>query len=364
MAIKKMSSQDFNDILKNATDKIQSVSEEMTTIKNDIQKKLAVIQYEQEYLGYQNSKIVSASPKEDSFLFLNTGKNDGLYEGFSNVVHAAYKNTPINIFNLRVSGGTKDYFRDEANVIINGIQDEYFKNILKADTIADKEIFFEEYKAKTAIKTQSEGSIIEEKQDRTIITIERNEANAIGTSSFNVIEIDPYLYRSFDFEKIEVFTDDSEKPAAVISDVKNVGKTRIILDKKYVFKKVVFTVAHNYSISKNGEKIHPFGIKHLFFLEADFRKDSYIVVPYHSEEYINDVDNSIQVTTATGTRMSTVDDEGIEIYLSYDYGMLSNPQEASTIIKKPIARNLKNIYFKIPLRMESIVGYNFTINTR
>ena len=36
MAIKKMSSQDFNDILKNATDKIQSVSEEMTTIKVNI----------------------------------------------------------------------------------------------------------------------------------------------------------------------------------------------------------------------------------------------------------------------------------------------------------------------------------------
>lgn len=363
MAIPKMSSQEFNNILKNATDKIQTISEEMTAIKNDVQKKLTVIAYEQEYLGYMNEELSFAAERDDNFIFLNNGKFKGLYEGYSNVVHCAYKNTPINIFNLRVSGGTQDYFRDEIKVRINDIEDDYFKNILKADTITDKEIFFEEYEASYAINTREDGTIVNEVNDVTTIEIERDEASAIGTSKFNVIEIDPYLYRSFDIESIEVYSD-GEEPEVTISDIKNVGKTRFILDKKYVFKKVIFKVKHKYSVDKSVNKIFPFGLKHIFFLEADFRNDSYIIMEYTSEDYINDIDNAIEVVTSTNTRISTMEEEGLEVYLFYVNGVLQTQQEPSGTIKKPIARNIKTIYIKAPLSGESLIGYRFTIRTR
>lgn len=363
MAIQKMSSQDFNNILKNATNKIQTISEEMTAIKNNIQKKLTVIEYEQDYIEHMNEQLSFESDANGDFIFLNTGKFKGLYEGYSNVVHCAYKNTPINIFNLRVSNGTKDHFRDEAKVTINGVEDAYFKNILKSDSIQDKEIFFEEYAATATLMTLDNGSIVNKFNNTTTIVIERDETSAIGASKFNMIEIDPYLYRSFDIESIEIYTD-SDEPDVIIQDVKNVGKTRFILDKKYVFKKVVFKVNHNYSTEKLAEKVYPFGLKHIYFLEADFRSDSYIIMEYTSEDYINDIDNSIEVVTSTNTRTSTMEEEGLEAYLFYSNGVLQTRQEPSSTIKKTIARNIKTIYIKAPLKAEGLIGYRFTIRTR
>lgn len=364
MAIKKMTSQEYNNILKNATDKIEGISKEMKTIKNDMQKKVKIINYEQEYLNYLYERNINAIKEEDTFIFLNNNKHKGLYNGYSNVVHAYFKQTPINVFNLKVVNGQESYFRDEVTVTINDIEDDYFKNILKAETVKDKEIFFEEYDFESAINMTADNTPLQQVDNHSVISIEVNKDKVIGTSKFNIIEIDPYLYKSFDIDAIEIYTDETENPTTVVNNLNNVGKTRFILDKKYDFKKVIFRITHNYSTFSNGNVVYPFGIKHIFFLEADFRSDSYITLQYSSDDYIDDIKDKVTVMTATGERTSSLSEEGIRIFLSNNNGMLENEQEPSNDIKKPIARNIRDIFIKVPLKNEAIVGYKFTINKR
>lgn len=364
MAIKKMSSQEYNNILSNATNKIEDISKEMKSIKNDMTKKLTIIKHEQEYLSQLYDKTIYATQQDDTFVFLNNNKYEGLFNGYSSVVHAYFKQTPINVFNLKVVNGQESFFRDEVKVMINGIEDDVFKNILKADDVADKEIFFEEYEFNSAIKTLEDGTPYEEKGNQITIVVETDKAKAIGTSKFNIIEIDPYLYKSFNIEALNIYTDDSDVPTVTINNITKVGKTRFILDKKYEFKKVEFIIRTLYNSNINGTDVWPFGLKHLFFLEADFRNDSYIVVDYTSEDYIDEVKDSIEVVTSTGSRTSSLTEEGIRIFLSSNNGMLENEQEPSNDIKKPIARNLNTIYFHIPLKNEPIIGYKFSINKR
>lgn len=359
--IKKMSSQEYNEVLKKATDKVEAISEEMQNIKNDIYKKTLIIQHEQEYLNYIYDRASYATAQEDTFIFLNNNKYKGLYNGYSNVAHAYFKQTPLNIFNLKVVNGKESYFRDEVKVTINEIEDDYFKNILKADDVKDKQIFFEEYEFESAIKNLEDGTAIEVKDNLTTIEIEVDKSKAIGMSRFNIIEIDPYLYKSFDIETIEIHSGSS---VTEMNNIKNVGKTRFILDKKYEFNKVVLKIRHNYSTISSNKEIFPFGIKHLYFLEADFRSDSHIILEYSSDEYIDDVKDKIEVVTSTGTRISSLTEEGIRIFLSNNNGMLEHEQEPSNDIKKPIARNLKTIFLHVPLRNECIIGYKFYINKR
>lgn len=364
MAIKKMSSQEYNNILNEATNKIEDISKEMQSIRNDMTKKLAIIKHEHEYLSYLYDKTIYATQKDDTFVFLNNNKYQGLFNGYSSVVHAYFKQTPINVFNLKVVNGQESFFRDEVKVSINGVEDDAFKNILKAEDVNDKEIFFEEYDFNSAINTLEDGTPLESKDNLINITIETDKTKAIGTSKFNIIEIDPYLYKSFNIEALNIYTDDSNIPTVTMNNIEKVGKTRFILDKKYEFKKVEFVIRVLYNTVSNGKDVWPFGLKHLFFLEADFRNDSYIIIDYTSEDYIDEVKDSVEVITATGTRTSSLSEEGIRIFLSSSNGMLSNEQEPSNDIKKPIARNLNTIYFHIPLKNEPIIGYKFLINKR
>lgn len=364
MAIKKMSSQDYNNILKTATDKIENISNEMKAIKNDMQKKVAIINYEQEYLSFLYERNMYSLKEEDTFIFLNNNTHKGLYDGYSNVAHAHFKQTPINVFNLKVVNGKESFFRDEVKVTINDIEDDYFKNILKAETVKDKEIFFEEYEFETAINLTEDATPVKQINNHSVITIEVNKDKVIGTSKFNIIEIDPYLHKSFDIDSLEIYTDETDIPAVTLNNLKNVGKTRYILDKKYEFKKVVFRITHNYCTISSGKAVYPFGLKHIYFLEADFRNDSYITLHYSSDDYIDDIKDKVSVITATGERTSSLTEEGIRIFLSNNNGMLENEQAPSNEIKKPIARNIRDIFIRVPLKNESIIGYKFIINKR
>lgn len=364
MSIKKMSSQEYNKILSNAINKIEDISEKTRNIKDDMYTKVKIINHEQEYLNLLYEKSSFGIEQNDTFIFLNNGCNDGLYESYSNVVHAFFKQKPINIFNLKVTNGKESYFRDEVDVEINGVKDEFFKNILKANDVKGKEIFFEEYEFEKTISLTKDKHPIETINNHSTITISVDKNRVMGISKFNIIEIDPYLYKSFNIDAIEIYTDDLENPILTLNNIKEVGKTRFVLDKKYEFKKVVFKITHNYNTLVNGKNIFPFGIKHLFFLEADFRNDSYIIVNYKSDSFIDDIKDIVTVYTSTKSRESTLTEEGIKVFLSNTNGVLDDEQETSNDIKKPIARNLKEVFLQIPLRNEGIIGYSFMITKR
>lgn len=354
MAIPKMSSQDFNDILSKAENKINDMNENISSIKNNIDKKLLIIKHETEYLAETLSKMSYQKPHEDGVYVMLNNNYKGLYESYSNVIHAYFKKDPINIFNLKSVNFDVPYFRDEVLVSINGVSTDYYKNILKADGHPSKEIFFEEYSNKSILDKDSEGVSYTKENNTIELSIEVDKQKVIGVSKFNMIEIDPYLYQSFDIEAIDIYGENYDKPLLTTNKISKVGKTRIILDKKYDFKKVVFIITPKYTAVNNGENIKPFGLKHIYFYEADFRNDSYIIVKYDSPEFIDHVKNDLEIVTPYGNFSSTLKEEGIKIYLENNNGILENEQEPSMGIKKPIARNLKTVYFKIPIGNDSV----------
>ena len=379
--IKEMSSHDFNNILIESNDKIEQMNVSITDIKNNIGKKLLIINHENEYLNHcldsmlfkQQENIDNGSNSKGNVFLLLNNNHKGLYETYSNVVHAFFKKEPLNIFNLKSVTNPKPYFRDEVLVSINGVTTDYYKNILIADNHEKKQIFFEEYLDNSKIEKNSKEESFINKNNTITLSIEVDKQKVIGVSKFNMIEIDPYLYKSFDIEKIDIYGEDYEKPLHTSEKIENVGKTRIILDKKYNFKKVTFTITPKYSLIKNGEEILPFGLKHIYFYEADFRNDSYIVIKYESKNFIDHVKNEMKVVTPYSTYSSTLKEQKIKIYLEEKDGVLENEQEPSQNIKKPIARNLKKIYIKVPIGneiqgndnyRESLIALNLSIENR
>lgn len=370
--IPKMSSQDFNKILEDCKEAIDRTRLDIKDIKDDINIKTTITDHEIEYTNLL-LKEVGYSSKDDEYMMLSNALG-GLYEVYSSVTHASFKREPVNIFNLKAINATEDFFRDEIDVSINGVKNSYYKNILKSDKVKNKKIFFEERKDFTEIKENEVEDIKAHLFNKNNIKLEFevNIDRAVGISKFNLIEIDPYLMGSFDLASIEIYEEDKEKPVRIVPRINRLGKIRILLDKKYLFKKVVFNIEPNYKTVKSGIKIIPFGFKHIFFLEADFRTDSKAIIKYSSDDYIDFINNSVTLLTPFGKKETSIIEEGIKIYLDYKNNILENEHQPSEMVKNPIARNLHSIYFEVPLNKKdednfienSISAIKFFVETR
>lgn len=370
--IHKMSSQDFNEILDDCKKSIDKTRIDINNIKEEIDIKTLITEYEMEYINLL-LKEISYSSKDDEFMMLSAALG-GLYETYSSVTHATFKREATNVFNLKAVNSNADFFRDEVDVAINGITNEYFKNILKSDKVENKKIFFEERKDFSSVPTSDIEDIEKHLLNKNNIKIEFNinSERAVGSSRFNVIELDPFLMGSFNIESIEIYEEDKAKSIKTIPRIERAGKIRIILDKKYVFKKVVINIEPEYNTIKSGVKIIPFGFKHIFFLEADFRTDSKVILRYRSNEYIDFINNSATLLTPFGKKETSLTEEGIKIFLDYKNNILENEHQPSEMVKNPIARNLQTIYFEIPLKKkaeedfteQSVTAIKFLIETR
>ena len=371
MAIKKMSSQDFNNLLETTEGKIAKINNDVVAIKNDMQSKLTVIEHEISYLNSSLSKLSNATPQDGAYVLLNNNFH-GLYSTYCDNIHPYLKKTPINVFNVKPINSNDMYFKDEAKVAINGVETDHYKDILKEDTVSSKKIFFEEFTADTIIKTDKSGaSFVDDKKNITV-TVSIDQQKAYGINKFNMIEIDPYLMKSFDIESINIYDSNLTTPVKTVTNLLGVGKTRVILDKKYLFKKVEFVIAPKYSTLKNNIEVIPFGLKHIYFYEADFRNDSYLNITYESENFIDYVHNKVQFYTPTGMVESTLSEQGIKIYLDNVNNVLGTELEPTDNIRKTISRNIKKIYFKVPLGQSNnsvsatstIYGIKFFIESR
>ena len=299
MAIKKMDSQAFNDLLDQTQDKILTMNSNISDIKDDMTTKLKVIDYEINYLNKSVSALSTAAAQDGEYILLDNN-NHGLYSTYCNNVHPYFKVDPINIFNVKPINSSDIFYKDEANVSINGVQNDYYNNILKDDTVSSKSIFFEEYAKVSTITTDTSGASYLGGDNTITLSVLIDQQKAYGINKFNIIEIDPYLMGSFNITSINVYTSNTSTPAKTVSAINSVGKTRIILDQKYLFYKVDFIIEPQYSVINNGSEIIPFGLKHLYFYEADFRNDSYIDLTYESDSYLDYVNNKVDIYTPTG----------------------------------------------------------------
>lgn len=377
--IPKMTSHELNNILNNANSKLDGVIEDVKEIKSNISKRLKILRYEAEYIEYQMEDLKRVhrettkpnNPGQDYHVFTIpdiTLANS--YEKYGCTVTPKFKSVPVNVFNIMATATGEAFFRDIAEVAINGVIKPEYRNILKHDSTSDKELFFEEI--------NGDNPSME-------ITITLDKTKSLGNSFFNAIELDMFLNGAYTVDYIRIYkediveTDTNKNKYDEFQAIDNAGKMRLVLNKEYEFNRVDIKITPKFSTQVNGVKISPIGIKHIYFYNAKFVSDSYVIAIIESQDFIDKIDNEFSIVMPNKTITAKAKEEGILFYLSCTKNpstgetILSSLQEPSTQDSmKAISMNVKKIYAKIPLKFivdtnkdaelknQSIVGFTFT----
>lgn len=332
----KMSSQDYNKIFEEAKDVTDEIVTTIQNIKDDVTKKLMIINYANEFTDQKLNNITTSSSDETKIVFTDNVFDTSTYSRYNYIVHPKIKSS-IDIFNLKLLSGNV-MFKQNIKSYVNGIEDKEYINLLKADNVYDKKIVFDEML-----------------EDTITLTYEIDNTISIGTSRFNTIEIDPFISGAYSIESINFYNINtsgslSKTPIISIDKVDNIGKTRIILDKKIRFSKVTMKFKCNFSTMVNGVEVYPFGLRHIHFMEMDFLPESYVIAKIESDSYIDYINDKVTLYSASGKIDTTCSLYDIEIYNNYDYNTLTGRVYTSTKAGiNRIAKNVKTLYAKIPL---------------
>lgn len=342
MAIYRLSSQELNKEFAEKKEKIDEIQLTINNYKQDINKKLMIIHYAMEVANNKQSMLGAGITADQTLIsFDNNVYNNGMFEQYCYEIHPKFKTTPIDIFNLNLSNGGA-MFKQNIKCTVNGVDNEDWINVLQAENIPTKSIVFDEYYTDTV---------------EVVYTLDNT--STWGTSRFNMIEIDPYISGIYSIESIDCYTVDttnnlSAEPAKSFTNINNIGKTRLILDEKIRFGKVVMKFKCNYKSYINDSVVYPFGIKHIFFKEADFVTGSCAIVHAKFNNYVEYVEDEITLFTPTENKKTTCSYYGIEAYTTYENNTLMNKIQYTTKAGTyRIPKNTTSIYFKIPLLIEN-----------
>lgn len=340
-----LSSQELNEKFLQAKNDCDEAILSINKIKEEISKKLMIINYVQEFANMKLDTVNRIAYDNTKVSFDNNIY--GIYDQFGYTICPKIKSS-IDIFNLKLLSSensiNKIMFKQSVTCKVNDIENENYINLLMEDNVIDKQIVFDELKSDT-IK-------IEYQIDNNL---------SIGASRFNMIEIDPYISGAFDIISIECYDLDasnnlSEIPIKTISSINNIGKIRIILDEKIKFSKVVLTFKNNFNTTINGINIFPFGLKHILFKEVDFLTDSFAVVEIRSNNFIDYIYNDIILYSVNGKIETTMDLYNIEIYTEYNKILSGRVYPSTNASVHKISKNTKVLYLKIPLINKNIVN--------
>lgn len=338
MAKQLISSKELNEKMRQADAKIDEIQSDMEAMKADIAKKMVVIRNEQmygqkvaeelkEYLdgGYHNPLGSGAK-----ILFGDDYNQYGEYDVYGNTIHGKFIRTPRNVFNIFSSSGP--LFRSNALAFVNGQESSEFKTALMAEGAPGKGVYFDEY----------EGQFLK-------LYVEMDRSRILGDTHFNVIEINPFLEGSFDITRLRVWEAGQEQePSVELENISRVGKSRIVLDKKYEMLAIEMEI---YLHHKNNLNKYPFGLQSLQFLNADFKDESYVIAQVDKIDYIESIGHNILLKSPTETTSSTMTKEGMFVYVDFNEGVLSGGVGISTDdFIYPIARNTNSLFIYIPLK--------------
>ena len=342
--IQKPNSLEMMEKFNQAITDIDTINNTLTDIQNKMNTKLSIINACNTYNNHlaENIRLTNTSDIEDRIIFnYNTDKIEGgTYDVYGQTIHAAFVKVPDNVFNFLTETGpiykdnaSVEFYTDEED---KDIKYEY-SDILKYESDTSKNDVFNVFDT-----------------DTFTMAVQVNIGNITGGTTFNMIEICPYLPGSFNIEEIRLFTveqyltQDLVTPAKRIDAINDVGAIRIALDNKYQLYRIEFDIRVNYQL--NG---YPFGIRHLYFLNTDADTESdYIVIRVDKNDYIESVGQSISIIKPSGESETTADAYGINYYLFYENGVLQTP------LSNPIARNITSFYAQIPLK-EPLIGIHF-----
>jgi hypothetical protein len=287
---------------------------------------------------------LNGSTNDNNKLVAFTNDLGGAYNQYGYTVHPKFKKEPIDIFNLKLTSGNT-MFKNSLSCKVNDVDmnpddEENYVNFLMADNSVEKKIIFQELKS-----------------EKLKIEYTLDNKTALGTSRFNVIEIDPYIYGAYSIDFIEIFSlneyngEVSKQPIKTVYSISNIGKIRIILDEKVKFSSVAFHFdLKNVKTQINNIDIYPFGLKHIHFYEADFLEESHVVLPIRANDYIEYIYNDITLYQAGNPIMTTCEFYNIEFYTDFINNTLTGKVYTSSDAQAyRIAKNTKVLYAKIPL---------------
>ena len=341
MAIPVMSSQDLNKQFLESKQRLDETKIEITQIKNDLGKKLMIANYGLEF-ATQKMDALNTGILVDEKLAIFDSSCIGEFEKFGMMVHPKYKKEPIDIFNLKLLSGDT-MFRKAMTAKINNVENKDYIKVLMSDNSIEKSIIFEELK-----------------EDIVKLEYELDNTVALGMSRFNTIEIDPYVYGAYDILNIELYTQNDSgeittEPTMTLNGYQNIGKTRIVLPEKIRFSKAVITFKINFESEVNGVKIYPFGLKHIYFMEADFIPTSNVIIKITSDKYMEYVYEDIKLFTTNGVIETTCEEYGIKLYTDYEGGdLVGRIYTSSDAGVNRIAKNTRSFYASIPLIKNNI----------
>ena len=339
-----LSSQEYNDLFRNARDSFDNEMQKRDLAIENMSKKLMIMNYANEFIENKITNFNNTVDYNSKLVTFNSSVY-GAFNQYGFSVHPKFKNDPIDIFNLKLMSGNT-MFKNSLSCKINDRENPEYVNVIMSDNSLEKKIIFEEQKVdqvkiEYSLKTEylSEGGEL------------------LGLSRFNLIEIDPYIYGAYTIDHIEVFTMNeisgviSETPIKSVYSISNIGKTRIILDEKVKFNKVVFYFdLKNVRTQVNNIDVYPFGLKHIHFYEADFIDNSSVIVPIKANDFIEYIYNDVVLYQAGMPIETTCEYYDIEIYTDYINNTLTGRVYTSSDAQAyRIAKNTKVLYAKVPL---------------
>lgn len=336
MTIPVMSSKELNTIFGNAQKETIEFQQKIQAIKNDMNKKITIIKYENEFIN-KKLDVVNTGLIANKNIVSFDHNSYGVFNDYGYMVHPKFKKTPNDIMNLKLPNGD-NFFRNEVLSKVNNIEKPEYVNLLMADNHIEKTIVFEEF-------------------DTAEISLEYTLSNTynLGTMRFNTIEIDPYLYGAYDLMSIEIYNLDSsnnipKEPTYIFDGFNNIGRTRVILPEKLKFTKIKFNFKVNFKTQRNSIDIYPFGLKHIHLLEANYVEESFVITEFMSDKFVEYVMNDMTLYTTQGKKEITANEYGIEVYTNYEANTLFGKVNLSSdagIYRIP--KNTRTLYIKIPL---------------
>ena len=348
MALSKLSSRQLMEAMDKAEDNISELRSTMNSMRQELDSKMLVFSNAMEYSAHAIGKFNEyLLQKEDAgtntLVMSDATAEEGNYSQYGLSVTPAYYSEPVNIFNFLAATGP--IYKNNANVYINSAISPTFADMLMHDAVNGKKTAFEEF-------TSSDITI----------KISVNPNDLFGATACNTIELLPFIPGSFEIRGIRFLTmqdyrNQSTVPSLAMTGVMpNVGAGRIILPRSIDFYSCEIDIRINF---KNAAGKYPFGLKHLYFLNANYNNNSYLVAKMSRDSYIDWISDDIVVHDQDGIRVTTCTEEGIEIYSSYLNGVLTSEIVPTRgIVQTSIARNTRDVYLKIPIT-KSITSIRF-----
>ena len=343
--IKKLTSEQFMNILEEAQESISSTKDKVNDIKNKAEAKINLINNIIDYNQYRIDKMLARDKTASStkFLLIDSDEKSGSYSEYGIEVHPKIKKS-TNVLNFATPDGY--VYKNNATVSINKVEDVSYNNMLIHDTIADKDCFFKEYDT-----------------DFLEIQVTINPTALLGSTKTNIIELMPYLPGSFNINDVQIFTMQDYKtmeenvPTYTINQgMLSAGSTRIFLENKLDIWKIIFHVTLKY---KNQANKYPFGMKHIYLLNADMVTDSYINIRAETDNVIKYISEDLIITDQYGERESTCEKEGIKLYANNNGGELSYEIMTSKgLTLNALTKNTREFFIHIPLN-KSIISIKF-----